>query len=750
MARKTITINDNSDKRVQTEFSLNPVNLSPTVNSGGRYSVALQETPKTNAALNLANNLKKGVQTYGQVVDYNQKRATEDVATMTDAEYNQFLEQGLDPEAKSIFGYTKAYNRQLAQKYYAEEIPKKLQDVSASMFNNYYEYKDLESFESALTEKTKEIYSEADTLLGGNPFGDEANRVLKNATQNDFITKERTKFLNELPKRNKALAQETIDRSIMNIDADVIASGNLFSVLDEVFGANVGVLGAPNASQAINAAVINRLEALIISDSSVDNALAEEILDELGDGKTEGEVSKKIGGQDLFNTSSRQNQLQKLEQNLEDKKDKALENAREAIAPRLLNFQADLISNMNAGGTEADTKKKAQDRITYLNSEDGLAEYPNDLERSLEIIGLQEILNNTKLFKNEYANNYQATNKNNLLYRNLVDGIDNKIPSAFKTPNPLSPSTQEVVGLGIDYQNEAAIYLDQLYIEAANATNGIKDTSQKLARFKELEKEIPDALDSWSETWWSSRGEQTNIEQERKSLYEEVKVFNPEYASLNEDNPKNLQAAIDDQNDKATKESLKGTKGTRTVRGFRYDAKIESFYEAGNANGFEGDEQIANFNQLHGELDFGEFGKQISPRISRRGYLIEVPRLEQIDLAQGFAFKVKLVGLDSQTLADGLFFPNVKRNYGRGGVEASQVSVQEFFDLTGLKFDEFPIVLNGDIKNTINAVEAYQADPEGSFVGNFRTIANKYGLTLDELMVQQRQYLTENGYIKSN
>ena len=54
MAKKQITIDDGSKGREQVALNLNPVALTPTVNSaGGNYRVAVQQTPLTNSAMQL-------------------------------------------------------------------------------------------------------------------------------------------------------------------------------------------------------------------------------------------------------------------------------------------------------------------------------------------------------------------------------------------------------------------------------------------------------------------------------------------------------------------------------------------------------------------------------------------------------------------------------------------------------------------------------------------------------------------------
>ena len=288
MATRQITIDDGSKKRKQVDLNLNPVALNPTVRAGGNYRVAVQQKPLTNSAMQLSSALKQGVAAYGQGVDIAQKKAAEDVAAMSDAEYDKFLQQGLDPEAKSLFGYTKTYNRKLAQKYYATEIPTKLQELSNDMFKNYYDYKDAASFEAALEERVGSVYDEADQLLGGNVFGDQANNALKSATRANFLSNEVSKFSRELPARNKQLAIEEMNRNFADIDATNIDT--FFSGATQIFNTEKGTLGNRAAAEALFTSVNNRIVGLITSKDSKDHDLAELILDEIGDGKGEDSI----------------------------------------------------------------------------------------------------------------------------------------------------------------------------------------------------------------------------------------------------------------------------------------------------------------------------------------------------------------------------------------------------------------------------------------------------------------------------
>ncbi len=58
--------------------------LNPSVSRGGDYFVPVQETPKTNAALNFAKALSRTPEVYKQAVDMNQERAAREIAEMSD------------------------------------------------------------------------------------------------------------------------------------------------------------------------------------------------------------------------------------------------------------------------------------------------------------------------------------------------------------------------------------------------------------------------------------------------------------------------------------------------------------------------------------------------------------------------------------------------------------------------------------------------------------------------------------------
>lgn len=113
MAKRTITINDGSKQREQVELNLNPVALTPTVRSGGQYNVVVQQTPKTNSALQLAQALRVTPQILGQA-----KNVAMDMGEKAALQVDDVEEAMLDDETKGILGYDKAYQQALVKRHF--------------------------------------------------------------------------------------------------------------------------------------------------------------------------------------------------------------------------------------------------------------------------------------------------------------------------------------------------------------------------------------------------------------------------------------------------------------------------------------------------------------------------------------------------------------------------------------------------------------------------------------------------------
>ena len=100
-------------ERKQVQLDLGTPALQPAVQRAGQYSVAVQATPKTNSALQLAQALRYTPQVLGQATNIAQKMGAEAAASTMDVEGAL-----ADDETKGILGYDKAYQQGLVKRHF--------------------------------------------------------------------------------------------------------------------------------------------------------------------------------------------------------------------------------------------------------------------------------------------------------------------------------------------------------------------------------------------------------------------------------------------------------------------------------------------------------------------------------------------------------------------------------------------------------------------------------------------------------
>ena len=784
MAKRQITIDDGSKGRQQVALNLNPVALTPTVNrNGGNYRVAVQATPLTNSAMQLSSLLKEGVNAYGKAVEIGTKKGAEDAANMSDEDYDKFLQKGLDPEAKSLFGHTKAYNRKLSERYYATEIPTKLAALSSDMFKNYYDYKDPAAFEAALEARTGEVYAEADELLGGNVFGEQANNVLKAATRANFIGNEVEKFNRELPRRNQEMATETIGRQIAEVDETNIDS--LFTIATKAFDGNVGILGKRAASAAVFSSVQTRLETLIASDSSLDHDLADAIFDEIGGGKDE---EKLVAGQELFATPERQLKLTELEKKLETRVDGSFRDAQEDAAVYSNAIQADLIGLDDEGKATImlDTKIKELTRSGSLDGE------PLENQKAVDmlIIDLNKMKSNQYLFRKEHTANYIAQHSENkgvmddtvqtLFDASLEAGDGLYMENLSGMTSGKAVLTAQGTKLMADYNLKSTQMYSGLYASVAH----IKDDEKRRMAFVEKERaEILPAMQEWLNKATNNAGvdakKVTNAEVTANATIVGVERVAELEAILGE----NAAAVVaieaaeikDDETDKLTVENRDGV---TYPAGRSPDRRRENFLKLKKMRTLSEEDLYSSHAVVYQDawknksLTVGWNGRTQIPSEADKFILGMIPLKNGRPRAGGYYSKevaavfkpeleqrltkgtqlftlMKTAGIPAEYLVSG-YIP-----LGANAVQQGQVSIEfmQKFNLFNLR--EVPIILDGSIQNTINAVTAWREagmtletlDPKHR--GTLNKIAEKHEKSINDLLIYQKTYLTENGYLEN-
>tara|TARA_R110001606_G_scaffold86528_6_gene195812 strand:+ start:7307 stop:9646 length:2340 start_codon:yes stop_codon:yes gene_type:complete len=778
MAKKQITIDDGSKGRKQVELNLNTHNLNPTIGSeGGNWRVAVQQTPKTTAAQQLAENLKQGVKVYGQGVKLAQAKAEDDVAKMTDEEYDKFLTEGLDPDAKSLFGYTKTYNQMLAQKYYAEEVPNKLQDISTEMFSNYYDYKDAATFEAALQEKTQGVYDEADALLNDNVFGNEANRVLKNVTQNDFVTKERAKFIQELPKRNAELGKQAINRGIDDIDDSVLAQGLFGKNTRDIYSTNAGSFRTPQeANEAFYTSTYTRIQTLASSKSTADNDLAQQMLDSIGNGKSITGIDRTIGGMDIFATGKRQLELTQLDAALEEKAETAYTDAVKAVQIPLARLESEAVRALVSDAPESEVRATLTKALADLETPEGITENPNDTQRDLIAVGIKSILDNPKLFKNEHAKNFYLNNNSilNTLYDSALNNLDD---SLTKPVSSAYGARREPIGRGAEFVVDAKLKLAEMYTSISIESLKLEGSTERLLKFQELEQGLKTEFNSWKDEYLGQasiiKGQAEAVEQEEKLA--QALAFDPSAGDF-ADNSQALDAII--------KDGIADKKGPidsdNNVNGFFEKNRLNNFISAFNGKFLSGEDLTRNVNKIHEEFEDGRRDADLFSSTA-------INELERTLKKQDLASKYTVTGISSTALLQGYvpssfnkkdpsqqslledlmygvhnlgdkLFNDGNRQVSDYGPSQSpfvvNTSYKSLLEDTGLTFSSFPIMEGGDIRQTISAVETYFnakeiSDLDDFYQTSFPAISEQYKIPLDKLMEMQRSYLQKHNYIET-
>ena len=174
--------------RKQVQLDLGTPALSPTVQRAGQYNVAVQATPKTNSALQLAQALRQTPQVLGQAnniaMDMGAKAASQ--ANLADAMQ--------DKESKGILGFNKAYQYGIAKRHFAinqgkmrEQFLKLAGNQPLPTGNSEQErLASVNEFTARLAEERQKFDQELMDKFGGDAHREDALRALSGALVDDM------------------------------------------------------------------------------------------------------------------------------------------------------------------------------------------------------------------------------------------------------------------------------------------------------------------------------------------------------------------------------------------------------------------------------------------------------------------------------------------------------------------------------------------------------------------------------------
>lgn len=180
-----------SDSREQVSLDLGTPALQPAVQRAGQYSVAVQATPKTNSALQLAQALRQAPQVLGQVNNIAKTMGAEAASQVSGADLADAMQ---DEEAKGILGYNKAYQYAISKRHFAVNKDKMREQFlslagNQSLPTGNSEQERLASvneFTTRLTEERQRFDQDLMDKFGGDAHREEALRALSGALVDDM------------------------------------------------------------------------------------------------------------------------------------------------------------------------------------------------------------------------------------------------------------------------------------------------------------------------------------------------------------------------------------------------------------------------------------------------------------------------------------------------------------------------------------------------------------------------------------
>lgn len=162
-----------SDNRVQVEYKGVTEAVTPAVIPSAGTTPYVQDTPKTNALLEVVDAMNKAPKLYATQIGIAQTEAAEAISKLTDFEIAQELAEN-DDATMSIFGYNKAYNEGLVKRHYKVNA-KAYETELNTLASNLSEYPDEADFNAALEAKVEEIKQNNAAQFGRNRFQAGAN-----------------------------------------------------------------------------------------------------------------------------------------------------------------------------------------------------------------------------------------------------------------------------------------------------------------------------------------------------------------------------------------------------------------------------------------------------------------------------------------------------------------------------------------------------------------------------------------------
>ena len=738
--------------------------VATNVAKAGNFQVTTGPYEKTNAALKFAEGLSKLPEAYGSIVEGRQKDAAIKVAQMDEGEFKEAYQKiiaGDVADTASLFGYTKAHQQKIVERYHNEVVPLEIKEIARDFRNKLNDYPSIIDFDEDVEATVDDYYREVGQRFNASPFTEEAHGLLS-------IGKA-AKLKVELHDAYEAQALDYIKgQSISNGVKAIDDMGGyyegdaLVKSLKVIHSESIESTGGDLASAGeITTAVVNtKVEALVAEGTSESLAEAEELIEAAY------ESGIKIGGKELFETAD----ALKNEINLRAKVAGALRLKPQQIMAEANAFHAE---RLRAVATAKTPKERADAIVQWDEAKDAI----EDNEVWQRVTKLQEEALSDPLFSAKEATK-EAVEE---FIKDTSDrnAISNSEIKAFLDQGEFSEADMLLL---------LPISADGTGIETSSSFN--KLAGEALDQYKvtldaELEK-------IFSSTEYETDEERTAAALEAKQrVYDQTQdyVINRARSLIAQEKPKKEtdQKVADLKAVGATPRQLEQYKKLSTqdpqsaeqyheqVKDTHLSNEVKKLYSVKP----DGSISINIRDWWLASSDYVQIGENFNKLVKARVFKDEDNQREEHQrvlefinsrskigdesiyaaLAKGeqqgyndMLTLIKLRGISEEEFLTGVVSGGYTVSHpapvhGVGNVPMKSKESSNTFlgmiliedNIYSTDIDKFPIALDGDINKTIEAIEAGAAF-------TFKDIAEKIGKTPEEVLEAQKTYLQTLGY----
>ena len=390
---------------------------------------------------------------------------------------------------------------------------------------------------------------------------------------------------------------------------------------------------------------------------------------------------------------------------------------------------------------------------------------------------------NPLLFRKEYATSWMAQHQN--LQTSVYDSTVASLPESHLDEAVTAHGQPTFTEVGDLFMGQWKLKRDTLYQELYDSVEDIQDDGERSLAFKEGEIEVVKKLNEWSQGTLNSatvgvaaaktQQQKEDIEIVGEKRVEELQsVMSPENAA--KVIALEAEEARQDKTEKITHENINGTlvpAGRSPQKRLENYQKLKKLGTLSDDEVYQANVSIYEDALVNKKARIGFAGKPFMPSEADRLIMgiipkwsfkqgpevyIKPPLDQRLEKGTELFELMKVAGVPDETLVSGVFKLGAQASQvERGQVDRrqkGQFSVDFLVENNLLDFSLVPIIIGGSIKNTAAAVQAWKdggmtlenVDPQHRETLN--KIAEKYEMSVSQIMTFQNLYLTTNGYLK--